>query len=71
MRPTVEALTRMLDHYVHTARAADRLLFSHGETILVEAPTDGVVVSALESEDEALAWFETERASPAGVAPPG
>ena len=27
------AMTRMLDHYVHTARAADRLLFSHGETI--------------------------------------
>lgn len=55
------ALTRMLDHYVHTARAADRLLFTHGETIPVEAPTDGVVVSALGSEDEALAWFETER----------
>jgi tetratricopeptide (TPR) repeat protein len=48
---------------VHTARAADRLLFSHGETIPVDAPADGVVVSALESEDEALAWFATERSA--------
>ncbi|WP_433159416.1 BTAD domain-containing putative transcriptional regulator [Kribbella sp. CA-247076] len=55
------ALTRMLDHYVHTARAADRLLFSHGETIPVDAPAYGVVVPALGSEDEAMAWFETER----------
>jgi DNA-binding SARP family transcriptional activator len=57
------ALPRMLDHYVHTARAADRLLFSHGETIPVDAPADGVVVSALGSEDEALAWFDTERSA--------
>jgi len=57
------ALVRMLDHYVHTARAADRLLFSHGETIRVDAPAAGVVVSALESEDEALAWFDAERSA--------
>lgn len=57
------ALTRLLDHYVHTARTADRLLFSHGETIPVDEPADGVVVSALVTQDDALAWFETERSA--------
>ncbi len=57
------ARVRLLDHYVHTARAADQLLFSHGETIAVDPPADGVVVPALGSEDEALAWFESERSA--------
>lgn len=56
-----EAFGRLLDHYVHTARAADQLLFSHGETIPVDEPSAGTVVSALTSEDEALAWFGAER----------
>jgi tetratricopeptide (TPR) repeat protein len=56
-----EAIGRLLDHYVHTARAADQLLFSHGEMIPVDEPSAGTVVSALTSEDEALAWFGTER----------
>ncbi|WP_385927070.1 AfsR/SARP family transcriptional regulator [Tenggerimyces flavus] len=55
------ALGRLLDHYVHTGRAADQLLFSHGETIPVDEPSSGTVLTALASEDEALAWFGAER----------
>ncbi|MEJ3652981.1 BTAD domain-containing putative transcriptional regulator [Actinomycetes bacterium KLBMP 9759] len=57
------ATTRLLDHYVHTARAADRLLFGHGEAIPAADPAEGVVVSRLGSADAALSWFATERST--------
>jgi tetratricopeptide (TPR) repeat protein/DNA-binding XRE family transcriptional regulator len=61
------ALHRMLDHYLHTARAADRLLDPFREPIHLDAPVDGVVPEDITDHERALAWFTTEYASVFGA----
>jgi DNA-binding SARP family transcriptional activator/tetratricopeptide (TPR) repeat protein len=56
------ALTRLFDHYVHTAHTADRLLDPSRDPIpvrLVPAAT-GSVHELLEDPDEAMAWLAVE-----------
>jgi DNA-binding SARP family transcriptional activator/tetratricopeptide (TPR) repeat protein len=55
------AIHRLLDHYLHTARAADLLLYPHGEPIALGPPRDGVAAERLTGPDQAMAWFTAER----------
>ncbi|HEU4421459.1 MAG TPA: BTAD domain-containing putative transcriptional regulator [Pilimelia sp.] len=55
------ALRRILDHYLHTSYAADRLLEPHvRHQIIVAAARPGVKPEALADHDAALAWFAAE-----------
>jgi tetratricopeptide (TPR) repeat protein len=55
------ALRRLLDHYVHTAIAADRKHNPHrDDPVKLKPPADGVVVDEFAGQDEAKAWFATE-----------
>jgi len=55
------ALRRVLDHYLHTARAADRLLLPMRDPIAFSELQPGAEPEPLASEPEALAWFAAER----------
>ncbi|MFG1834239.1 AfsR/SARP family transcriptional regulator [Micromonospora chersina] len=52
---------RMLDHYLHTADRAARLLDPHRDPITDSAPEPGTVPTVLAGYAEALAWFRAER----------
>ena len=54
---TAAPLRRMLDHYVHSAYAADRILYPHRE--VPELSTDGLVTRPADHA-AALAWFAEE-----------
>jgi DNA-binding SARP family transcriptional activator len=55
------ARRRMLDHYLHTARAADRLLLPHREPpIELDPVAAGTVPEPLHDRDQAMAWFAAE-----------
>jgi tetratricopeptide (TPR) repeat protein len=54
------ALRRLLDHYLHTAAAADRLLYPARIPITLAAPEPGVTVPELTTHDQALAWLDAE-----------
>ncbi len=54
------AVQRVIDFYLHTALAADRLLNPHRDQIRVPAPVDGAEPLALPDESAALAWFDAE-----------
>jgi DNA-binding SARP family transcriptional activator/tetratricopeptide (TPR) repeat protein len=54
------AIRRILDHYLHTAHGADRLLYRHGETITLTPPQPGVAAEHLGDDDQAMAWFTAE-----------
>ena len=57
-----DALCRVLDHYLHTALAADRLLQPAREPPpLTQPPRPGARADDLAGYDQALAWFEAER----------
>src|SRR5215470_13301295 len=56
------ARRRMLDHYLHSANAANLLLKPRGEPIVLAAPVPGVVAEELADHAAALAWFEAEHA---------
>jgi DNA-binding SARP family transcriptional activator/tetratricopeptide (TPR) repeat protein len=73
------ALTRLLDHYTHTAYTADRLLDPHRDAISVPlaAAAPGVHAEHLADQRAATAWLRTEHdvllatlryAGPAGFA---
>ncbi|MEV5884928.1 BTAD domain-containing putative transcriptional regulator [Streptomyces sp. NPDC052020] len=55
------ALTRVLDHYLHTAIAADRLLLPHRDPVHPPSPAAGVHPQPLTSHDQAMAWFTLEQ----------
>jgi hypothetical protein len=55
------ATARMLDHYLHTADAADRLLIPTQRRVLLDAPVPGAAPQSLGTQAEALAWCEAER----------
>jgi tetratricopeptide (TPR) repeat protein len=54
------AIRRTLDHYLHTAQAADRLLIPARDPIKLDDPAPGASPEALADCDEALAWFRRE-----------
>ncbi|HZM80280.1 MAG TPA: BTAD domain-containing putative transcriptional regulator [Candidatus Limnocylindrales bacterium] len=54
---TRAALSRVLDHYLHTAVAAARQLNPHREPIEVDPPSPGVVPEPVADHEHALAWF--------------
>jgi DNA-binding SARP family transcriptional activator len=55
------AIHRMLDHYLHTARAASLLLHPYRSPITLSPPQPQVHCEALADRSQALAWFRTER----------
>jgi tetratricopeptide (TPR) repeat protein len=52
---------RVFDCYLHTAIAADRLLYPHRDPIPMEPPLAGVALAAVRDHDAAWAWFTVER----------
>jgi tetratricopeptide (TPR) repeat protein len=58
-----EALTRLFDHYVHTAHAADRLLTPSREPVPVplSGPAEGTTTGDLTGYEQADAWLTAER----------
>jgi tetratricopeptide (TPR) repeat protein len=54
------ATRRVLDHYLHSAHAADQWLYRHGEPIELAPPDPGVTAEHLGGQDQALAWFTAE-----------
>jgi DNA-binding SARP family transcriptional activator/tetratricopeptide (TPR) repeat protein len=54
------ALTRLFDHYLHTADLANRLLYQKRGSVGVGAPHPGVTLADLTDLRHALAWFSAE-----------
>jgi DNA-binding SARP family transcriptional activator/tetratricopeptide (TPR) repeat protein len=54
------ALGRLLDYYLHTAAAADHLLYPLRQPVTLAAPGPGVTPEHLASHDQALAWLDAE-----------
>lgn len=54
------ARIRLLDHYLHTAWSADRLLHPHRDPIRPAPAVDGVRPQDLTTHDEAMSWFAQE-----------
>jgi tetratricopeptide (TPR) repeat protein len=55
------ALARMLDYYLHTARAATLLLDPHQSPVPMTPPVAGVTIDPPADYDSALAWCDVER----------
>jgi tetratricopeptide (TPR) repeat protein len=55
------AIGRMLDHYLHTARAATLLLYPARDLGAISPPRPGVVPEQLIDDKRALDWFDGER----------
>jgi tetratricopeptide (TPR) repeat protein/transcriptional regulator with XRE-family HTH domain len=55
------AACRVLDHYLHTARAATLLVYPARDLSAPPAPAPGAVPEHLASDRHALAWFDGER----------
>ncbi|GAA3349975.1 BTAD domain-containing putative transcriptional regulator [Amorphoplanes nipponensis] len=58
--PPDAATSRMLDHYLHSARAADRLLEPARDQVPAGAPGAGVTVEAPADHQQAMRWFTAE-----------
>jgi DNA-binding SARP family transcriptional activator/tetratricopeptide (TPR) repeat protein len=56
------ATGRMLDHYLHTAHTADRLLNPARDPITLTPPQPGTTPEHLADHEQALEWFTTEHA---------
>lgn len=54
------ALSRLLDHYLRTARAADGLLYPARRPIKLAASQPGVTLVELSGHGQALAWLDAE-----------
>jgi len=54
------SVRRVLDYYLHTAWAANRLLNPARDPITLPPPTAGAAAEQLVSHDQALSWFEAE-----------
>jgi DNA-binding SARP family transcriptional activator len=57
------AVSRVLDHYLHTAHAAATLIDPYFAPVDPPAPQSGVVVVEPATAEEALGWFMSERAT--------
>jgi tetratricopeptide (TPR) repeat protein/transcriptional regulator with XRE-family HTH domain len=56
------AARRVLDHYLHTAHAAEGLLYPAQEDLILAPPEPGVTPERPADKEQALAWFTTEHA---------
>jgi tetratricopeptide (TPR) repeat protein len=56
------ATHRLLDHYLHAAHAADRLLEPQREAISLPPARPGVTPVSLDTLEQALSWLTSERA---------
>ena len=56
------ALRRLVDFYLHTAYAAERLLDPHREPVKLDPPAPGCHPHPLADETAALAWLDAEHA---------
>lgn len=56
------ALARLVDHYLHTSYAGNRMLDPLRQPLELDDPFDGHVPFPLANEAAALAWFEAEHA---------
>ena len=56
------ATGRVLDHYLHTAHAADRLLYAYRAPIAVDPADPAATVLEFADPDAALDWFVAEQA---------
>jgi DNA-binding SARP family transcriptional activator len=54
------AIRRLMDHYLHAAHAAARLLNPNRDPIILAAPADGTSRSRLATYEQAMAWFTVE-----------
>ncbi len=54
------ATRRVLDHYLHTALAADALLWPHRDPLRAPPPAGGVAPEVFADRKAALAWFTAE-----------
>jgi DNA-binding SARP family transcriptional activator len=54
------AIRRELDHYLHTAHAADRQLIPARDPIILDEPVPGVCPESVSDSGAALAWFRAE-----------
>jgi len=57
------AVHRLLDHYLHTAYAADLRLDPHRDPIVPSPPRPGVTPEVFADLGQALAWFTAEHAT--------
>jgi tetratricopeptide (TPR) repeat protein/transcriptional regulator with XRE-family HTH domain len=57
------ATHRILDHYLHTAHAASRLMEPTQGPIPLDPPQPGVTTDELGDQEQALAWLTGERAA--------
>ena len=57
------ATGRLLDHYLHTGHAADRLLRPSRSPITLTAARPGAVAERPAGPEQAMAWFEAEQHS--------
>jgi DNA-binding SARP family transcriptional activator len=55
-----EATGRVLDHYLHTAAAAARLLHPAQEPVVLAPPRPGAAPGQAADHRQAMAWFEVE-----------
>ena len=54
------AIGRVLEHYAHTAYAADRFLSAAKEPLILARPQSGVAPEGIADYKQALAWFQDE-----------
>ncbi|WP_149263307.1 hypothetical protein [Actinomadura sp. K4S16] len=52
---------RLMGHYLHSAHAADLLLYPHGEKPAINPPEPGITLAAPGDREQALTWFAAER----------
>jgi len=57
-----EATGRILDHYVHSAHAADNMLYPAEDPLVLASPRPGVVPETPADNAAALDWFTAEHA---------
>jgi hypothetical protein len=55
-----DAILRLVDHYLHTAYGATRLLDPHRHPVTLDPPAPGVTPLAIDDRERALAWFIAE-----------
>lgn len=57
-----DAMRRLLDHYLHSACAADRLLDPHRDPITIPTAAQGAVIEEHADHDHAMRWLTDELA---------
>jgi DNA-binding SARP family transcriptional activator/tetratricopeptide (TPR) repeat protein len=61
------AVLRVLDHYLHTAYAADRMLYPHRDPVVLSEPVAGVAVGAFGDRATAMTWLRVAHGTLVGA----